>query len=98
MRTRIGPMLGAALLVLLAAGCASTKPCMVIPRQLELAQHERDTMKQLVDAQQAEVNRSKENLDLAKTRLQQMEQERDELQKAIVQQAADSAAARGKKK
>ena len=96
MRTWIGPALGAALLVLVG-GCASTKPCQIIPRQLEMAQFDRDQQKQLVDAKQSEVNRAKENLDLAKTRLQQLAAERDELQKTLTQQTADSVAARGKK-
>ena len=96
MRTWFGPVAGAALL-LLGCGCASTRPCMIIPMQLSMARFDRDQEKDLVDAKQAEVNRAKENLDLARTRLQQLQQERDELQKTVDQQAADSASARGKK-
>jgi len=99
MRSRIGPWLGAASFLLLA-GCASQpRPCVIIPMQLKMAAYDRDQIKAQVDAKMSEVKRTKENLDLATTRLQQMEQERDDLLKTVQQQAADSAAAatKGKK-
>lgn len=96
MRMRIGPLAGAAL-ILLAGGCAGPRLCQVIPMQIQMASYDRDQMQSLVDAKQAEVNRTKENLDLARTRLDQMKQERDDLRRAVGSEAADSAAARGKK-
>ena len=96
MRSRIGPWLGAAL-CLLVLGCGpAPKPCLIIPMQLQMARYDRDQIKTQVDAKMTEVKRSQENLDLAKTRLTQMEEERDELMKIVQQQAADSAA-KGKK-
>jgi hypothetical protein len=84
--------MAAAALLLLGAGCARTRPCLIIPMQLDLARHDRDELRSMVDSKQSEVNRTKENLDLSVTRLQQMQQEQDDLKKAIAQQAADSAA------
>ena len=82
MRMRIGPLAGAAL-ILLAGGCAGPRLCQVIPMQIQMASYDRDQMQSLVDAKQAEVNRTKENLDLARTRLDQMKQERDDLRRAV---------------
>jgi hypothetical protein len=110
MRSRYGPLLDRVLVVSLflvlvlpvlavlgSAGCAHPRPCLVIPKQIELATYARDQVRTQVDAKTAEVSRSKENLDMARTRLTQMEQEKAELEKTLAQQAADSAAA-GRKK
>ncbi len=92
MRTLLAPMVGVAL-VLAAGGCASTRPCLIIPAQIQLAQEELKQARTDAEAKQAEVTRSKENLDISITRLRQMEEERDTLQKTLAAQAADSAKA-----
>ncbi len=97
MRIRIGPYLGVALLAL-SWGCAPSRPCQVIPKQLELARYNRDQVRVQLDQKAADVARAKESLDLAQTRLQQMVDEQAELEKAVAQQAADSAAAARRKK
>jgi hypothetical protein len=97
MKFRIGAYAATALLVL-AAGCASQQACQVIPKQLELARFERDQVKAMVDAKQADVARYQDSMELAKTRLSQMEQEKADLEKTLAQQKADSIAAAGRKK
>ena len=95
MRSWTGPVLGTVLLVLVA-GCARTRPCTIIPVQLELARHDRDRIKDQVEAKQAAVKTSRDNLDLARARLQQMEEQRADLEKALASEKADSAASRRK--
>jgi hypothetical protein len=92
MRALIGPCLGAVLL-LVAAGCAPSRPCQVIPMQIEIARYTRDQLQTQVDEKKADVARSKDNLELARTRLEQMQQEKADLEKEV----ADSAAAPGRK-
>jgi hypothetical protein len=94
MKYWIVPVLGLALL----GGCAGSKPCTVIPMQLELARNDRDALRTQVEGKATEIKRLSESLDMSSKRLEQLRQERDELLRVIEQQTADSAAAAGRKK
>jgi hypothetical protein len=96
MRLRNGAVLVAAL-ALVVGGCAKPRPCVIIPRQLELARYEADQLDKLVTAKAGEVSSLQGNLDMANTRLAQLQQESADLDKVIAAAKADSAAA-GRKK
>jgi hypothetical protein len=96
MRFRIGAILAAAL-ALSVGGCAKPRPCTIIPMQLDLVRFEAGQLQKQVDAKVAEVASLKSNIDIARTRLTELEQEAADLQKVVDAAKADSAAA-GRKK
>lgn len=87
----------AAALALTAGGCARPRPCTIIPMQLELVRYESDQIEKQVTGKAAEVKSLQSNIDMARTRLVQLEQEAGDLEKVIEAMKADSSAA-GRKK
>ncbi len=76
-RWRIG-ILG--ILAGLAAGCAAgTKPCMVIPAQIEIAEDVREAARAGMERRQSEYNRIKMSMEQSQTRLARLLEERDQL-------------------
>jgi outer membrane murein-binding lipoprotein Lpp len=74
----------AALTLLGLAGCAAgTKPCMIIPAQIELASDVRDAARGKVEEEKTDYNRMKLNLEQSKTRLARLTEERDQLKKEV---------------
>jgi predicted nucleic acid-binding Zn-ribbon protein len=65
--------------------------------QLELVRYESDQIEKQVTAKAAEVASLQSNIDMARTRLVQQEQEAGDLEKKIAAAKADSSAARRKK-
>lgn len=86
-----------AALALMVGGCAKPRPCTIIPMQLELVRYESDQIEKQVTAKAAEVASLQSNIDMARTRLVQQEQEAGDLEKKIAAAKADSSAARRKK-
>lgn len=60
-------------------GCAQSRPCMIIPAQLELAKSRRDKAKEAYDARLEDVTRALNSLEASRTRLENMQAERQEL-------------------
>lgn len=83
--TRSGVWFGALVLFLVSGtgGCAPSRPCMIIPAQIELAKAKRDRAKEQYDRRLEEITRSLNNLEASRTRLERLEQERDELKSLI---------------
>lgn len=74
----------AAFVLLGMSGCAAgTKPCMVIPAQVELAADVRDAARGKVDEKKAEYQRMKLNMEQSQTRLARLTEERDQLKKEV---------------
>jgi hypothetical protein len=94
MKHWIVPVLG----LVLMAGCAPSRPCLIIPMQLELARTERDQLRTEVETKATEIKRLSDAMNLSSKRVEQLRQERDDLLQLLKQQAADSAAAAGRKK
>ena len=89
MRLRVS--LGAGIAVLLAlAGCASHRPCPVIPMQLKLAKHELDSYQKQVTTKEAALERETNGLSMAETRLRQLEEEEQQL-KALIESGKSDA-------
>jgi uncharacterized protein YcfL len=66
---------------LLAAGCASTKPCMTIPAQVELAQDMKDAARESYETKRAENQRWVTNLDQSTNKVARLQEELDQLMK-----------------
>jgi hypothetical protein len=64
-------------------GCAGTKPCMVIPAQIELARDVRDAAMATRDEKKAEMDRWVDNVKQSRTKLERLTEERDQLKKEI---------------
>lgn len=60
-------------------GCAQSRPCMIIPAQLELAKSRRDKVKAAYEGRLEDVTRSLNNLEASRSRLENMKEERQEL-------------------
>ena len=60
-------------------GCAQSRPCMIIPAQIELAKSRRDKAKEAYDQRLEEVTRALTNLEASRSRLERLEEERQEL-------------------
>jgi septal ring factor EnvC (AmiA/AmiB activator) len=86
-----------AALAAVAVGCAKPRPCTIIPMQLDLVRYDAKQVEKQVTAKEGEVSSLQANVDMARTRLTQLEQEEAELNKAIAAARADSAA-KGRKK
>ena len=50
-------------------GCAQSRPCMIIPAQLELAKSRRDKVKAAYEGRLEDVTRSLNNLEASRSRL-----------------------------
>lgn len=86
MRIREARLLGlGAVALLFGAGCASSgsKPCMVIPAQIELARDVRDRAKDNLEDKQTELGRIKSNLEQSKLHMARLVEERDQLKKEV---------------
>jgi len=80
----------AALTICGLAGCAGgTKPCMVIPAQVELASDVRDAARVKVEERRADLKRVEMSLEQSKTRLARLTEERDNLQKEVGETPAE---------
>ena len=64
-------------------GCAQSRPCMIIPAQLELAKSRRDKVKAAYEGRLEDVTRSLNNLEASRSRLENMKEERQELMNLI---------------
>lgn len=91
MRFLYGTVLVAAL-ALTAGGCAKPRPCTIIPMQLELVRFESNQLDKQVATKAAEVTSLQSNIEMARTRLVQLEQEAADLEKVIAAAKADSSA------
>lgn len=71
--------------LLLGVGCASSgsKPCMVIPAQIELARDVRDEARSNLEDRQNELGRIKTNLEQSKLHMDRLVEERDQLKKEV---------------
>ena len=96
MRGRIGLLGAFGLALLLSAGCARSRPCLTIPMQIKLAQSDLQAVSKQVADKQADVDRMKNSLEMARTRLQQLHDEEAELQRLISGSKADSVRPEGK--
>jgi hypothetical protein len=96
MRFRMAAVAAAAL-VLVAGGCAKPRPCLIIPRQIEMARYDVTQAEKRVSERTTEVQNLQGNIEMNRTRLGQLEQEASDLQKAIDAAKADSIARGGKK-
>ena len=65
------------------AGCAQSRPCMIIPAQIELAKSRRDKAKEAYDQRLEEVTRALTNLEASRSRLERLEEERQELRELL---------------
>jgi hypothetical protein len=92
----MGLVTGVGLGLLLGTGCAQTHPCLIIPMQLKLAQSTVDDYQKQITEKQADVDRMKSGMDMARTRLQQLKDEESELLRLISAAKADSARKEGK--
>lgn len=74
-----------AMALLLGAGCASSgsKPCMIIPAQIELARDVRDRAKDNLEDKRTELGRIKSNLEQSKLHMARLVEERDQLKKEV---------------
>lgn len=70
-------------LLIAAGGCAGTKPCLVIPAQIELAKDVRDAARVTMDDKKSELERWAQNVEQSRTKLERLTEERDQLQKEV---------------
>jgi uncharacterized coiled-coil DUF342 family protein len=86
------------LLVLASAGCAGgVKPCLVIPAQLDLANDELAAARIELDAKRRDVERWTNGIQQGHTRLQKLQEERDELRKEVDGEKSDKGTGTGGK-
>jgi hypothetical protein len=71
--------------LLLGAGCAASgsKPCMIIPAQIELARDVRDEAQGSLEEKQADFARTKSNVEQTKLHMARLVEERDQLRKEV---------------
>lgn len=68
----------------LTSGCAAgTKPCMVIPAQIELAEDVREAAREGMERRKGDYTRIKLSMEQSQTRLARLLEERDQLQKEV---------------
>lgn len=70
-------------LLIAVGGCAGTKPCMVIPAQIELARDVRDAARATREEKLGEMNRWAQNVEQSRTKLDRLTEERDQLKKEV---------------
>lgn len=70
----------AAVTIALLSGCAQSRPCMIIPAQIELAESARDQAKTAYDRKLEDVTRSLNNMEVSRGRLERLQAERTQLQ------------------
>jgi hypothetical protein len=71
------------LLLLGLVGCAGTKPCLVIPAQLELAQDTRDAAQDALDKKTKEMERWVNAIEQSRARIDRLKEDRDKIQKEL---------------
>ena len=77
-------MLSAAAVTLaLMSGCAQSRPCMIIPAQIELAESKREQAKAAYERKLEDVTRSLNNMEVSRGRLERLETERTQLQELL---------------
>ncbi len=71
-------------LILGLGGCAAgTKPCMVIPAQIDLARDVRDAARATLEEKKAEYQRWVQNLEQSQTKIARLNEERDQLRTEV---------------
>lgn len=60
-------------------GCAATKPCVIIPAQVELAMDARNYAQQAYDAKKADLDRWLQNVEQSRSKLARLLEDREEL-------------------
>lgn len=73
----------AVLLLLSVSGCAQTRPCMIIPAQIELAKSKRDQIKAEFERKLDDAERARNNMEVTRSRLERMQEERDQLKSLL---------------
>ncbi len=73
-----------AALLLGLVGCAGSRPCMVIPAQLELAEDLREAARARLEDKTKELNRWSHAIDQSRTRLERLTEDRDQLRGEVV--------------
>jgi glutaredoxin 2 len=71
------------LLFLGLAGCGGTKPCLVIPAQLELAEDTRDAAQATLDKKEKEMSRWENAIKQSRARIDRLKEDRDKLQREL---------------
>jgi predicted nucleic acid-binding Zn-ribbon protein len=71
------------LLLLGLAGCGGTKPCLVIPAQLELARDTRDAARSALDEKVNEMERWDNAIKQSNARIDRLKEDRDRLQQGL---------------
>ena len=87
MKARLRTAAGAVVL-LAVLGCAQTRPCMIIPAEIDLARHTRDQAKTDMQAKQDELKRAQETLKLSSDWLTQLVSDRNDLKSVLEIQPA----------
>ena len=73
-----------AVAVLGMAGCAAgTKPCMIIPAQIEIAQDVREAARGRMEQRKVDLTRIQSTLEQNRTRLARLQEERDQLKREV---------------
>jgi len=81
---RRGRIWAIGVLVLGLAGCAAgSRPCMIIPAQIELARDARDVARDATEQRRTELARLKSTLEQNEARLAKYKEERDQLSKEV---------------
>lgn len=73
----------APIILLILGGCAGTKPCMVIPAQLELAADTRDAAKENVEKRRKDMERWQNAITQSQTRIERLTEDRDRLRDEV---------------
>ena len=73
----------AGVLLLGLVGCAGTKPCLVIPAQVELALDTRDAAREAREKKVREMERWQNAIRQSQARLDRLKEDRDRLQKEV---------------
>ena len=80
------------------AGCSGTKPCLVIPAQLELARDTRDSAKETLDDKIKELDRWQNAVVQSRARIDRLTEDRDELKTELEHLEMDGEDTGGEKK
>lgn len=76
-------------LLLGAVGCSSTKPCMIIPAQVELAESDRDAALAELESRQRDLDRWSHALEQSRARLERLIEDRDKLRAEVGDEEAE---------
>ncbi len=73
----------APLILLVLGGCAGSKPCMVIPAQLELATDTRDAAQETLNKKRKDMERWQNAITQSQTRIARLTEDRDRLREEV---------------